>query len=375
MGRRRSPYYAKYVELGAELVDRMGYDAPYRFTTTEAEHMATRTAAGLYDVYHQGMVDIKGKDAEALLQKTCVNDLTRIGDGQVLYSSVCKDDGGMIDDLTIYRVASDHYFLSPTPSRVDAVVAHMTEQARGMNTYVTDRVSGTGFISVQGPNARNIVSQLTDADLSTGHAPVLHLYENDPCGSSGLPGADWLFWRARFRVLLPSRVRDVHVGIGLQRRQRARTGSVRTWRAALDPDGEAISALWARSRRNDQPDRGEPRLDRAVRQGRVQWPGRAASAEGERGVLGTWSLIEFDGLDFLPATGDAVTIDGFQVGNVTSADRGYFVGKSIALAYLQPEVATTGIAVDRHRQDSARRRPGRSISAPRTIRTARRYEA
>ncbi|HYP60488.1 MAG TPA: hypothetical protein VEQ36_08680, partial [Thermomicrobiales bacterium] len=79
MGRRRSPYYAKYVELGAELVDRMGYDAPYRFSTTEAEHMATRTAAGLYDVYHQGMVDIKGKDAEALLQKTCVNDLTRIG--------------------------------------------------------------------------------------------------------------------------------------------------------------------------------------------------------------------------------------------------------------------------------------------------------
>lgn len=69
MPRRRSPYHAKYLELGAELVDRMGYDAPYRFSTTEAEHMATRTAAGLYDVYHQGMVDIKGSEAERLLRR------------------------------------------------------------------------------------------------------------------------------------------------------------------------------------------------------------------------------------------------------------------------------------------------------------------
>jgi aminomethyltransferase len=171
MPRRRSPYHAKYLELGAELVDRVGYDAPYRFSTTEAEHIATRTTAGLYDVYHQGMVDIKGKDAEALLQKTCVNDLARIGDGEVLYSSVTNDGGGMIDDLTIYRVAGDHFFLSPTPSRVDAVVAHMSEQSRGMNAYVTNMVSGTGFISVQGPNARAIVSSISDVDLSTAALP------------------------------------------------------------------------------------------------------------------------------------------------------------------------------------------------------------
>ncbi|MDQ2682592.1 MAG: hypothetical protein M3Y37_03590, partial [Chloroflexota bacterium] len=171
MPRRRSPYHAKYLELGAELVDRIGYDAPYRFTTVEAEHMATRTAAGLYDVYHQGIVDIKGRDAEALLQRTCVNDLTRIGDGEVLYSSVTNESGGMIDDLTIYRVGGDHFFLSPTPSRVDAIVAHMTDQARGMNAYVTNLVSGTGFISVQGPNSRAIVGSICDVDLSTEALP------------------------------------------------------------------------------------------------------------------------------------------------------------------------------------------------------------
>ncbi|HRA48916.1 MAG TPA: hypothetical protein PK819_12680 [Thermomicrobiales bacterium] len=153
MARRRSPYYAKYLEFGAELVDRMGYDAPAKFTSIEEEHLATRQAAGLYDVYHQGKVEIKGREAEALLQKACVNDLTRIGDGEVLYSSMCNAQGGMIDDLTIYRVAGDSFFLSPTPSRVDAVVAHLNGLAHDFDAYVTNSVPGTGFISVQGPHA------------------------------------------------------------------------------------------------------------------------------------------------------------------------------------------------------------------------------
>src|SRR5215211_2842679 len=171
MPRRQSAYYQKYIELGAELVDRIGYDAPYRFTSTEQEHLATRQAAGMYDVYHQGAVEIRGKGAEAFLQYVLVNDVTRIGDGQVLYSSVCNEQGGMIDDLTVYRLAADRYWLSPTPSRVDAVVAWISPIARDFDAYVIDLVSGTGFISVQGPRSREIVGELTDADLSTESLP------------------------------------------------------------------------------------------------------------------------------------------------------------------------------------------------------------
>src|SRR4051812_8055267 len=147
MPRRQSPYHQRYLEHGAELVDRIGYDAPYRFTTTESEHKATRTAAGMYDVYHQGAVEIRGKEAQALLQRTAVNDLDRIGDGQVLYSSLCNEQGGIVDDLTIYRLSGDQFWLSPTPSRVDAVVAWLSGHAQGMNAYVTNLVPGTGFIS------------------------------------------------------------------------------------------------------------------------------------------------------------------------------------------------------------------------------------
>jgi aminomethyltransferase len=344
MGRRRSPYYAKYVELGAELVDRIGYDAPYRFSTTEAEHMATRTAAGLYDVYHQGMVDIKGKDAEALLQKTCVNDLARIGDGQVLYSSVCDENGGMIDDLTIYRVGPDHFFLSPTPSRVDAVVAHMTEQARGMNACVTDMVSGTGFISVQGPNARQIVAKLTDTDLSTDALPYYSFVKATLAevpgylartGYSGELGYEF-FYPVEYGMYIWESVFGAGQDYGLVP---CGLGALRTIRMekryplyGLDLNGTTSPI--------------EANLGWTVRFGKGDFNGRdALLRQKETGVDRCLVAIEFDGLEFLPATGDPVSIDGEAVGTITSADRGYFVGKSLALGYLKPDAAATGTTV------------------------------
>jgi aminomethyltransferase len=344
MGRRRSPYYAKYVELGAELVDRIGYDAPYRFSTTEAEHMATRTAAGLYDVYHQGMVDIKGKDAETLLQKTCVNDLARIGDGQVLYSSVCDENGGMIDDLTIYRVGPDHFFLSPTPSRVDAVVAHMTEQARGMNAYVTDMVSGTGFISVQGPNARQIVAKLTDTDLSTDALPYYSFVKATLAevpgylartGYSGELGYEF-FYPVEYGMYIWESVFGAGQDYGLVP---CGLGALRTIRMekryplyGLDLNGTTSPI--------------EANLGWTVRFGKGDFNGRdALLRQKETGVDRCLVAIEFDGLEFLPATGDPITIDGEAVGTITSADRGYYVGKSLALGYLTPDSAATGTTV------------------------------
>lgn len=348
MARRRSPYYAKYLELGAELVDRIGYDAPYRFSTTEAEHMATRTASGLYDVYHQGMVDIKGKDAGALLQKTCVNDLERINDREVLYSSVCNDSGGMIDDLTIYRISSDHFFLSPTPSRVDAIVAHMTEESRGLHAHVTNMVSGTGFISVQGPRSREIIGRLTNADISTGSLPYYSFANTTLAevpgfltrtGYSGELGFEFFYpveyamhvWESVFAAgqdngLLPC-------GLGALRSVRMEK---RYPLYGLDLN-ETTSPL-------------EANLGWTTRFSKGAFNGRDALMRlKEEGVTRRLVAIEFPGLEFLPAIGDQVAVDGAVVGRVTSADRGFFVGKSIALAYLHPESAVTGTAV--HVQD------------------------
>jgi aminomethyltransferase len=345
MPRRRSPYHAKYLQLGAELVDRIGYDAPYRFTTVEAEHMATRTAAGLYDVYHQGIVDIKGRDAEALLQRTCVNDLTRIGDGEVLYSSVTNESGGMIDDLTIYRVGGDHFFLSPTPSRVDAIVAHMTEQARGMNAYVTNLVSGTGFISVQGPNSRAIVGSICDADLSTEALPYYSftgatLAEVDGylarTGYSGEVGYEF-FYPVEYGMHVWNAVFDAGRGYGLVPCGLGALRSIRIEKRyplyGLDLN-ESTSPL-------------EANLGWTVRFAKGDFIGREALLrQKESGVERQLVAIELDDLAVVPAPGDVLTANGQQVGAVTSADRGFFVGRTIALGYVQPEAAVTGARVE-----------------------------
>lgn len=346
MPRRTSPYHHKYLALGAELVDRIGYDAPLRFSSTEAEHMATRTAAGLYDVYHQGAVDIKGADATALLQRLLVNDVERIGDGQVLYSSMCNEVGGIVDDLTCYRESAEHVWLSPTPSRVDAVVAWLTEHARGSRAYVTNLVSGTGFISIQGPNSREIVGRLTDTDLSTAALPYYAFTKASVAevpstlartGYSGELGYE-VFYPREYAEHMWDAVMAAGEGSGLVPCGLGALRSVRMEKRyplyGLDLT-EETSPL-------------EANLGWTVRfQEKGDFVGREALLrQKEQGVNRTLVAIELPDLSVVPTPGDAVSANGEAAGAVTSADRGYFVGKTIALAYLAPEIAATGTPVE-----------------------------
>ncbi len=342
---RQSSYHHKYLELGAELVDRMGYAAPYRFSTTETEHMATRTAAGMYDVYHQGFVEIRGREAAAFLQSAIVNDLNRIADGQVLYSSILNQQGGMIDDLTIYRVSGDQFWLSPTPSRVDAVVAWLSALASGRDAHVSNFVSGTGFISVQGPRSREIIGALVDVDLSTAALPYYSFTAATLAdvagylartGYSGELGYEFFYpreygshvWDSVIEAGVP--VGMVPCGLGALRSVRMEK---RYPLYGLDLN-ETTSPL-------------EAHLGWTVRFDKGEFVGREALLrQREQGITRSLAAIEFPDLTFLPAPGDAVTVGGEPAGSVTSADRGYFVGKSIALAYLTPALATTGTAVD-----------------------------
>ncbi len=173
MPTRHTPYHQRFVELGAEMGDRIGFDAAVVFSSTREEHMATREDVGLYDVYYQGPIDIKGPDAAALLDHVLARDVPRrlSTDGQVLYASVCNDAGGMIDDLTVYRLGAEHYWLIATPSRAEIIERYVTEQARDRRAYVTNGVSGTAYLSVQGPRSRELLAPLTDADLSTDALP------------------------------------------------------------------------------------------------------------------------------------------------------------------------------------------------------------
>jgi len=335
---RHTPYHQEFVELGAEMVDRIGFECAFRFTSIEEEHLATRNAVGFYDVYRQGPIDIKGPDAEALLQKVTVRDVARrLTDGGVLYTSLCNQAGGMIDDLTVYRLSPEQFWVVATPARADVVEAWLREQGRGMRVYVTNSISGTAYLSIQGPRSRELLAGLCDADLSSDALPYFRFVWASVTevpsmvsrtGYSGELGyelyyaRDWAHhvWASVFAAGNELGARPC--GLGALR-------SVRIEKKyplyGLDLD-ESTSPL-------------EASLGWTVDLDKGPFVGREALAKQteerpSRRLVG----IALEGTDFVPAPGDGVEAGSEPAGTVTSGDRGHFVGRSLAMAYLSPEV-------------------------------------
>jgi aminomethyltransferase len=346
--RKHGPYWHQQKALVAEFADRIGFDAAVRYTTTEAEHLATRQAAGLYDVYNQVMVEVRGRDAMRLLRRTLVNDVARIADGKVLYSSLCNPDGGMVDDLTCYRHSATHFQLSPTPSRVDRVVAWLGEHAAGMDAVVTNLGAGLAFLSVQGPASRDILKRLTDADLSTAvlpyysftHAAVAEVPRAMVArtGYSGELGFE-LFYPGEYAEHMWDAVMAAGTPLGLEP---CGLGALRTVRMekryplyGLDLD-ETTSPI-------------EADLGWTVQLNDRDFVGREALArQRAAGVARKLVLIEFADLGAVPAIGDAIRLGGANatIGKVTSAEPGWHLRRALALGYVGTEHAREGTQVE-----------------------------
>ena len=346
--RKHGPYWHRQKALGAEFADRIGFNAAVRYTTTEAEHLATRQGAGLYDVYNQVMVDVRGRDAMGLLRHTMVNDVARITDGKVLYSSLCKPDGGMVDDLTCYRHSSTHFQLSPTPSRVDRVLAWLGEHAAGMDVVVTNLGAGLAYLSVQGPVSRDILRTLTDTDLSTAalpyysftHAAVAEVPRVmvSRTGYSGELGFE-LFYPGEYAEHMWDAVMAVGTPLGLKP---CGLGALRTVRMekryplyGLDLD-ESTSPL-------------EADLGWTVHFNERDFIGRETLARQRAdGVSRKLVLIEFTDLSLVPAAGDEIRrgAGNATIGKVTSAEPGWHLHRALALGYVGAEHAREGTKVE-----------------------------
>lgn len=339
--RKHTPYYEKFVELGAEMGDRMGFDAAVVFTSTEEEHLATRNAVGIYDVYYQGPIDIKGPDAETLVDRVLARDVPRrLTDGGVLYSSVCNDGGGIIDDLTAYRLSGEHFWLIATPARAGAVEAHVREQARDLRAYVTNIVSGTAYLSVQGPSSRDLIASLAPrADLSTTALPYYRFIETDVAEVPTLLSRTGYSGELGYELYYPrdyaSHVWDTVLAAGADLGARpAGLGALRSTRMekkyplyGLDITEETTpleaSLSWAVD------------LD-----GGSDFIGREALAkQRDVGVARRLAGVAFADMTFLPASGDVIEADGREVGAVTSSDTGWFLGTNLAMGYVASEIA------------------------------------
>jgi aminomethyltransferase len=161
---KRTPLYDRHVAAGARLVPFAGWEMPVQYTGIREEHVAVRTGAGVFDVSHMGEVETTGPDAEAFLQHVLSNDVTRIAPDGAQYSVLCRDDGGVLDDLFTYRRPAG--FLTVTnASNHERDLAWMRGRTGDFDVELHDRLSDYAMLAVQGPDARALVAGLIDGEL------------------------------------------------------------------------------------------------------------------------------------------------------------------------------------------------------------------
>ncbi|MFP5022015.1 glycine cleavage system aminomethyltransferase GcvT [Pseudonocardia phyllosphaerae] len=153
-----SPLHDRHVALGATLGEFGGWSMPISYPDgTVAEHTAVRESAGLFDVSHLGTVPIAGPGAAAHLNTCLTNDLDRIGPGRAQYTLACDDDGGVLDDMIVYRAADDDLLLVPNAANSTRIVEKLAENAPDGVT-ITDRHADLAVLAVQGPRAAEAVT-------------------------------------------------------------------------------------------------------------------------------------------------------------------------------------------------------------------------
>ena len=137
------------------MVEFGGFDMPllYQYAGIAPEHMAVREHAGLFDVSHMGEVTVKGKDAERYVNHIFTNDVTGIPTGKILYGMMCYENGGTVDDLLVYKMGENDFFLVINAANIDKDWAWMQEHAAGFDIDLQNRSDFYGQIAIQGPEA------------------------------------------------------------------------------------------------------------------------------------------------------------------------------------------------------------------------------
>ncbi len=168
--------HAKHIEAGAKMVDFYGWEMPINYGSQIEEHHAVRKGAGMFDVSHMTIVDIEGQDAKAYLQRLVINDVAKLEEaGKALYTGMCNEEGGVIDDLIIYHFSSTNYRLVVNSATREKDLAWMTKQASGFDITITERPE-YGMIAVQGPEAKAKVASLLTAEQNALLADMKPFY-------------------------------------------------------------------------------------------------------------------------------------------------------------------------------------------------------
>jgi aminomethyltransferase len=313
---RITPLHEEHVRLGGKMIPFAGFRMPVQYPTgIQAEHRAVREAAGLFDVSHMGEFEVKGPGALDLVQYLTVNDAARLEVGQAQYSALCREDGGVLDDLLVYRL-EESYLLVVNAANREADLRWIRAHATPFDASVTDRSDDFALLALQGPRAEEILRPMVDVDLGgVGFYRAVHgavagvhaiISRTGYTGEDGfelyLPsGAAAGVWRALLEE--GARASLIPVGLGARDSLRLEVG-YSLYGNDLDVEHSAL----------------ESGLGWIVKFGKGEFLGREALARQKTdGVSRSLVGIALEENGF-PRSGYPVLVQGEVVGVVTSGD-------------------------------------------------------
>ena len=335
----RTPLHARHVALGARMVPFAGFEMPVQYAGVVEEHRAVREAVGVFDVSHMGEVELKGPRAVEVADRIVTNHVGRLADGQACYTCMCRPNGGIVDDLVVYRVSAEHVLICVNAANRAGDFAYMSELA-GEDCAIEDTGDRWAQIAVQGPKAAELVQRLTP--LALDGIRTYHFALGEVAGASGIVARTGYTGEDGFELYVPAE----------------QAGSV--WDAVLsggDDLGVAPAGLGARDSLrlemgyplygNDIDETTNPYeagLGWVVKLKKSgDFAGRAA-LEAVKAAGPERKLVALD------VTGRGIARPGYPVldpqgtpvGKVTSGTQGPTVGRPIALAYVPAALAAEG---------------------------------
>ena len=334
----RTPFHAWHADHGGRLVDFAGWEMPVQYTSIIEEHTAVRCSAGLFDIAHMGRLMFSGPDACRFLDRLVTNDVAALEVGQVRYALVCRDDGGILDDVLVYRFADDYLLVVNASNRVK-IVEWIEDHCQGFDVEVVDRTHDWAMLAVQGPGSVELVAGVTDHDVAAmpyyrcAIGPVL----GNPARISrtGYTGEDG------FELIVPAEV------------------AVSVWERLMEAEDAMACGLGCRDtlrleaamplyghELDEHTDPYTAGLGFAVKMEADEFIGREAvlaarDRDGRRRRVG----LRLEGRR-IAREGASVFSDASAVGEVTSGTFSPTLEMAIAMAYVEPAVAELGTAVE-----------------------------
>ncbi len=338
----KTPLYDAHLRRGGKMVEFAGFSLPVHFAAgIRAEHRAVREGAGLFDVSHMGELEIRGPDALALVQHVTANDASALEPGRAQYSLLLNEEGGVVDDLLVYRLASSRFLLVVNAANRAKDREWILAYRGSFEVELEDLSDAYALLALQGPGAREVLARFTDVDVAA--LPGFAFARGRVLGVEALVARTGYTGEDGFELYVDGAgagelwegilesgagLGTIPAGLGARDVLRLEMGYA-LYGSDLDEDHSALEAG----------------LGWVVKLGKGEFVGRRAlAAERERGVRQRLAGIRLSERGF-PRSGYEVVAGAEVVGIVTSGTMSPSVGRGIALAYLPAGLAKAGSPV------------------------------